>query len=185
MQYGSQCKRPYGEAASCEEFVYTGRHLADGIMPISFHLTVRSPCCAPCDCRVRMSTSGFNDAGLFASGRAAVVGQLARCTRATQIRRLCSTASAPTWPAAPSAAPRRHKCGRPPHGRTSRCMLEPLMRAGAGCLLCALLVSCIVHAARAHAERRRDAPICAYRVGVPGPKCPDFFRTSVTFSWHN
>ena len=122
-------------------------------MPTSFHLTVRSPCCAPCDCRVRMSTSGFNDAGLFASGRAAVVGQLARCTRATQIRRLCSTASAPTWPAAPSAAPRRHECGRPPHGRTSRCMLEPLMRAGPGCVLCALLVSCIVHAARAHAER--------------------------------
>ena len=64
-------------------------------------------------------------------------------------------------------------------------MLGLLRRVGPGLVPCALIVSLVVHAARAHAERRRDAPICAYRVGVPGPKCPDFFRMSVTFSWHN
>ena len=49
---------------------------------------------------------------------------------------------------------------------TSRRMLEPLMRAGPGRVLCALLVSCIAHVAHAHTERCADLPSTrAYRVG--------------------
>ena len=56
---------------------------------------------------------------------------------------------------------------------TSRRMLEPLMRAGPGRVLCALLVSCIAHVVHAHTERCADLP----RMGLPGrvlkPKCSD------------
>ena len=65
---------------------------------------------------------------------------------------------------------------------TSRRMLEPLMRAGPGRVLCALLVSCIAHVAHAHTERCADLP----RTGLPGrvlkPKCSEL--RSVVQSYH-
>ena len=61
-------------------------------------------------------------------------------------------------------------------------MLEPLMRAGPGCVLCALLVSCIVHAGRAHAERRRDAPRMRLSGRGAGTDFGEFLRTVPNFS---
>ena len=54
-------------------------------------------------------------------------------------------------------------------------MLGLLRRAGPGRAPCTLIVSLVVHAARTHAERRRDAPICAYRVGALEPKSSELF----------
>ena len=52
-------------------------------------------------------------------------------------------------------------------GSTSRCMLGLLRRAGSGHVSCVLLVTCIVHAVRAHAKRCRDAPrICVSADGL-------------------
>ena len=153
--------------------------LADGTMPFLTQPTVRSPSRAPCDCRVWFSTSSFDDDGSFASGRALVIHRSAACARAARSRRAESWTAAPTWPSAPSAALQRLGSGWPLHGRTSMRMLGLLRRAGPGRAPCTLIVSRVVHAARAHAERCRDQPRTGTR---PRPQirkvasCPGCYR---------
>jgi len=131
------------------------------------YLRSSSPLLAGSSCRaigtrVWFSTSSFDDDGSFASGRALVIHQSAACARAARSRRAESWTAAPTWPSAPSAALQRLGSGWPLHGRTSMRMLGLLRRDGPGRAPCTLIVSRVVHAARAHAERCRDQP----RTGV-------------------
>ena len=69
---------------------------------------------------------------------------------------------ATAWQARPERSP------EPAH------WLEPrLMRAGPGCVLCALLVTCIVYAAHAHAERCRAHPVYGSCAGNRGEAVRD------------
>jgi len=63
-----------------------------------------------------------------------------------------------TWLTVPSAHALVLFCQQRLCSRASSRKLEPLRGAGPGYVLCALLVSRVAHAARAHAERCRNRP---------------------------
>ena len=65
--------------------------------PFLTQLSVRSPLCPRCDCRMSISTRVFDGAGIFASGRVCVIHMLTQSARAARHRRHCSSASSPTW----------------------------------------------------------------------------------------
>ena len=145
------------------------RSLSDVMMPICTHLTVSSLLCAPCLCRMWFSTSFFNGAAfwrqterLWRPRRRSV-----QCSRATRTRRsgsrtfkLASLAIGPVG--GQSEGQKRAAAVRLGDELATRCMLEPLMRAGRPGR-CSMHTVSLYRACRARACR---AMPCAPRMRV-------------------
>ena len=94
----------------------------------------------------------------FESGRSPSTHWSFLCSRAAWVRRPDFTASAPTWLTVPRARGLVLICEQQPYGRASNRKLERLRRAAPLCDLSVHLVSLVVLAARAYAERCREHP---------------------------